>query len=257
MITAETRINEIDIPGSNQERTLLFLLYIALYTWALWEGEGVCILFKWFSRSSMGAALLVTLVLIWTNRMANSTVAGCKSIVNLLMPKIIITLLALGFFVEICILIVVFGGIKSSPFAGVLTISPLLIVVEFMNQTHYRNYVRIAAVIYGKKSKKERAMREVVAHVANGVSVCVWLTGAIVLATITVMEMLLYGEWIAPKVINLEKVQQMGWYQYTYLGTYLAGFMAAAAVVLPRGVVARGIAWAENRVSGRGAGAEG
>lgn len=149
--------------------------------------------------------------------------------------KFILMVSILLFFVVVSMWFLVLGGIVSSPFASLLTISPILLTIQWLNDRP-NSYDKILWVI--KPHLVGYAVLGTARH--NVIKWAIVLVGAapiiVIIVTITVGQILVISLEIH-NILTINKFEEIAtssWYLRVYITIYFLSILIAAFGVVPR-----------------------
>lgn len=157
---------------------------------------------------------------------------------KLFIPKIVVQGAVISFFVILGVLVVMLGGVLKSPFAALLTVSPIYYVVHILTNKDIEEYRLIIEewVKYtdtGKrdsiKNEIEKSVRLVKAldYVPVIIIVLVVVPGELLVLLMDLHHIILGGESLYAEILK------SGWYTKTAYLVYYVAIVGAAVVVIP------------------------
>ena len=154
------------------------------------------------------------------------------------------------FFFSICALVIVFGGISSSPYSGLLTISPLLLLIEFFKGASTNVYYEIAKVLYREKDIDINIVYSRISIFVKIINYILVTTILMSVSTIIIIEIFKWSPHFNDGLFDISVFSATQWYYWTYFFIFLSSFLAALISVLPPTIFEKVIGWSDRFLTG-------
>jgi len=237
--------NNLELPGSDLSRTILFMIFPLVLMVLLTNNPIFSCEIKDLQAYKNISFLVLILCLITTvlSGMAVWSVQECNlgnlsRFFSLFIGKVLISLSVFLFFMVICSWVILLGGIMSSPFATILSISPVLLTIQFF-QDHKIDFNKIYEVVNQEwlaiNSNTNLAGKELTEKIVLFSSLIPIL---IVIITLIVGQYYISNQGLHELLLNnkFSDIIATEWYKHVYFFTYYFSVAIAAFGVLPKNV---------------------
>jgi hypothetical protein len=240
--------NNLELPGSDLSKTILFMIFPLVLMVLLTNNPIFSCDVKDLQAYKNASFLVLILCLITTivSGMSVWSILDCNlgnlsRFFSLFIGKILISLSVFLFFMVICSWVILLGGIMSSPFATILSISPVLLTVQFVQDRKidfnsiYQAINNEWLSINSNSNLSGKKFTEKIVLFSSFIPILIVLVTLIVgqyyISNHGLHEMLLSNSF--SDIISTE------WYRHVYFFTYYISVAVAAFGVLPKNVTRR------------------
>jgi hypothetical protein len=234
--------HECEIPGNDLGRTGIYMCFTLLLLFLTTDNlifaieENALRSFQNVSFFILGLCLFLTLyssiAVIWTATTMTDELEGYYSLYK---GKIALMVSVVLFFVVISLWFIILGGIVSSPFASLLTISPILLTIQCIRDRPI-NYDRILWAIKPHLSGKAAVGISHHDFIKRLILILGILPVFVIGSTVTVGEALIVKIKIHEKLTlnKFESIVQTAWYLRVYIAVYFISIAIAVFGMTPQ-----------------------
>ena len=238
----------LELPGSDLSKTILFMIFPlvlmvlltnnSIFSCDVSDLQG----YKNISFLILIVCLATTVVsgmAVWSVQDCN--LANLSRFSSLFIGKILISISVFLFFMVICSWVILLGGIMSSPFATILSISPILLTIQFI-QDHKIDFDRIYSAVnqhwVAINSNTNLSGKESTEKIVLFSS---FFPILIVIITLIVGQYFISYHGLHELLLNnkFSDIIATEWYRHVYFFTYYFSVVIAAFGVLPKNVTKR------------------
>jgi len=162
----------------------------------------------------------------------NSRVNEINHYICLYWGKILVEISVAFFFLVVCGWVILLGGIMRSPFATLLSVSPVLLFIQiWYNRTFNYNEIREALRVHWKGDDLEKSHRRAKTVVRiMGIIPIVLVMATLIIGQICIAQ---YNIHITLLGAGFDKVVASNWYSQVYYVTYYLSVLTATFGILP------------------------
>jgi len=232
--------HNIELPGSDMTKTTLFMIFPLILMLLITNNPIFdCELTDLEIYKSLSFLLLIIslgtamLSFIAVDTVQKRYLKDLSRFFSLFIGKILINFSVLLFFLVVCSWVILLGGIISSPFATILSISPVLLTIQFI-QDHKIDFDNIYKMINKDKNislRSKNTTKKVVllsSFIPIFVVCLTLIIGQYCISNYNLHEYLLNNKFC--------EILKSDWYTKVYFFTYYFSVFIAAFGVLPKNI---------------------
>jgi len=230
---------ECELPGSDLGKTLIYMCFPLLILILITDIPNAVDALMTYQRVSVLILLLCIGLAIYSSYVIRN-VAKCMTndlemYCALYIGKLTLMLSVFLFFTVISLWFMILGGVVSSPFASLLTISPILLTVQWARDRP-SNYDKILWAIRPYLSSKAAVGTSYHKIIKWLILILGILPIFVIISTVTVGEALIVKLKIHDKLTqnNFESIVQTSWYVRVYIAVYFISMAVAVFGTVPQ-----------------------
>lgn len=222
-----------DVPGTNIYKSISFILLVVLVYIGMSESPNF--IPKSLRNASTIITILICLLILFSISISQilllKKIEWIKKPVSIFLPKIIISISILLFFLAISCWVFFLGGIVLSPFSDLLAVSPIYFIWQVIRSDEVKDFNKIIFE-WEKNNTGEKQEIDTNKYI-KVIRFLDWSPIIVIILTVTIAEILIRTFNSSLTFINITEMTKSNWYVTVCYIVYFIAVVSTLIAVFP------------------------